>query len=232
MFNISIKTNKMNKTNNEKIREEEEINSDLTMIQEEGQIKKITFVSALSFFLEIVKTVIICLAIILPVRYFLIQPFMVDGASMQPNFHDKDYLIINEISYRFQEPKRGEVIVFKNPDNVKQYYIKRVIAIPGETIKFQDGEVYIKQIGKNNFLKINENEYLPEDLKTDALETEIKLNSDEYFVMGDNRRNSRDSRVFGPLQRNLIIGRVLLRGFPFNNISLFNFDNYNFFQYE
>lgn len=185
--------------------------------------------SYLSIFLEIVKTVIISLAIILPIRYFLIQPFMVEGASMQPNFHDRDYLIVNEILYRFKEPERGEVIVFKNPENIKQYFIKRVMATPGESIKIEDGSIYIKKDDNDVYNKVNEEEYLPKDLKTYGNSSEITLASDEYFVMGDNRGNSRDSRFFGPLKRNLIVGRVWFRGFPFDQISVFNFDKYNFF---
>lgn len=185
--------------------------------------------SYFSVFLELVKTIIISLAIILPIRYFLIQPFMVEGASMQPNFHDRDYLIVNEILYRFKEPERGEVIVFKNPENIKQYFIKRVMATPGESIKIEDGSIYIKKLTDDIYSKVNEEEYLPKDLKTYGNSSEITLASDEYFVMGDNRGNSRDSRFFGPLKRNLIVGRVWLRGFPFDQISVFNFDNYNFF---
>ncbi len=184
----------------------------------------------LNVFLEIVKTVIISLAIILPIRYFLIQPFMVEGASMQPNFHDRDYLIVNEILYRFKEPQRGEVIVFKNPENIKQYFIKRVIALPGESIRIEDGSIYIKKVGDDVFNKINEKEYLSKDLKTYGNSSETTLLEDEYFVMGDNRGNSRDSRFFGPLKRDLVVGRVWVRGFPFNQISLFNFDKYNFFE--
>lgn len=192
-------------------------------------VNKWSWRSYLSLFLELVKTIIVSLAIILPIRYFLIQPFMVEGASMQPNFHDRDYLIVNEILYRFKEPERGEVIVFKNPENIKQYFIKRVLATPGESIKIEDGSIYIKKSGDDIYNKVNEEEYLPRDLKTYGNSSEITLSSDEYFVMGDNRGNSRDSRFFGPLKRNLIVGRVWLRGFPFDQISVFNFDNYNFF---
>jgi len=183
---------------------------------------------AISFILEIVKTVIISLAIILPIRYFIIQPFMVEGASMQPNFHNRDYLIVNEISYRFIEPKRGEVIVLKNPDNPKQFFIKRIIGLPGESLKIEDGDIYIKNVGASDFVKINEFDYLPNKQKTFGSLDAINLENDEYFVMGDNRGNSKDSRIFGPLKRDLIIGRVLFRGYPFDSISIFNFDNYNF----
>jgi signal peptidase I len=181
-----------------------------------------------SFILEIVKTIIISLAIILPIRYFLIQPFLVDGASMQPNFHNRDYLIVNEISYRFTEPKRGEVIVLKNPDNTKQFFIKRIIALPGEFIKIENGNVYIKEVNASEFKIINEKDYLPADLKTFGSPDPIQLKSDEYFVMGDNRGNSRDGRVFGPLKRSLIVGKILFRGFPFKDVRVFDFDNYNF----
>lgn len=188
-----------------------------------------SFNGFLSNVLEVIKTVIICLAIILPIRYFLFQPFLVDGASMQPNFHNRDYLIVNEISYRFNNPKRGEVIVFKNPDNLKQYYIKRVIATPGESIKFEDGNVYIKKVGSNDFEKLSETDYLPADFKTIAGDSELTLGQDEYFVMGDNRSNSRDSRVFGPLKRELITGRVWLRGLPVGQATIFDFEDYKFF---
>ena len=127
---------------------------------------------------EVVKVVLISLAIILPVRMFLIQPFYVEGASMEPSFYDKEYLIINEITYRFNEPQRGEVIVFKYPKNPRQYYIKRIIGLPGETIEIRDGQVYI-----NN--EILGEEYI-ELLSSDNRRT-VVLGDNEYFVLGDNR---------------------------------------------
>lgn len=216
MFNMNKNINKISE------------NKEEDSLLAEDPIKTNNWASVASFVLEIFKTIIISLAIILPIRYFIIQPFMVEGASMQPNFHNKDYLIVNEISYRFTEPERGEVIVLKNPDNPKQFFIKRIVALPGETIKIENGNVYIKKVGADNFAQINETNYLPEDLKTFGSADPIQLKSDQYFVMGDNRGNSRDSRVFGPLKRNLIIGKVLFRGYPFDNISVFDFDNYNF----
>ena len=92
---------------------------------------------------EIAKVVLISLAIILPIRMYLVQPFYVEGASMEPNFFQNEYLIINEISYRFEEPVRGEVIIFKNPKDTKTYFIKRVIGLPGETVEVQSGKVFI-----------------------------------------------------------------------------------------
>ncbi len=190
--------------------------------------KKNFWKSFFSFTLEILKTVIISLAIILPIRYFIIQPFMVDGASMQPNFHDKEYLVINEISYRFNEPDRGEVVVFKNPTNTKQYYIKRIIGLPGETIKIENSKVYIKGINKNDFIQINESDYLPENTKTFGNIKGLKLKDDEFFVLGDNRKNSKDSRNLGPIKRELITGRVWIRGFPFKEATIFNFSEYDY----
>lgn len=169
------------------------------------------------FIFEIVKVVLISLAIILPVRMFLVQPFYVEGASMEPNFYDKEYLIIDELSYRFHEPARGEVVVFRNPDNNKQYYIKRVIALPGETVEIASGKVSI------NGKELNET-YI-DDLSSQSF-AQLTLGPDEYFVLGDNRSVSRDSRVFHALPKKLIIGRVWFRGWPVDRISTFNLPEY------
>ena len=98
-----------------------------------------------SFILEVVKLVVLALAIVIPIRYFLFQPFFVKGQSMEPNFENGDYLIIDELSYRFRVPERGEVIVFKYPNDPSQRYIKRVIGLPGETIEIKEGKVIIHQ---------------------------------------------------------------------------------------
>jgi len=167
---------------------------------------------------EVVKVVLISLAIILPVRMFLIQPFYVEGASMEPSFYNREYLIVNEIVYRFNKPQRGEVIVFKYPKNPSTYYIKRILALPGETIEIISGKVYV-----NN--KILEEEYI-KLFSTDNTE-EIILAESEYFVLGDNRNNSYDSRRFGPLKEKYIIGKVWFRGWPLDRVSTFNLPEYN-----
>src|SRR3989339_2004483 len=95
------------------------------------------------FVLEVVQIVIISAAIIIPIRYFLIQPFYVKGASMEPNFYDHEYLIIDEISYRFHEPQRGDIVVFRYPDDPSQFFIKRLIGLPSEIIKINDGKITI-----------------------------------------------------------------------------------------
>lgn len=166
---------------------------------------------------EVVKVVLISLAIILPIRLFLVQPFYVEGASMEPNFYDKEYLIIDEISYRFNEPQRGEVVIFKNPKNTKVYFIKRIIGLPGETVEIVDGKVKI------NGQEINE-PYI-EYVSTQSHEA-VTLANDEYYLMGDNRANSYDSRTIGPVNEKYMIGRVWFRGWPMNRINTFNVPEY------
>jgi signal peptidase I len=171
---------------------------------------------------EIVKVVCISLAIILPVRYYLIQPFYVKGASMVPNFHDQEYLIVDEISYRFKAPERGQVIVFRYPRNPQEYFIKRIIALPGEEVQIKDGKVLIFNTLNPDGLVLNE-KYLPTDLFTEDNNGEkIKVEANEYFVLGDNRSNSKDSRSFGPVDKSFVIGKILFRGWPIKEITVFN----------
>lgn len=171
------------------------------------------------FVFDIAKMVIISLAIIVPVRYFLVQPFYVKGASMEPNFHENEYLMVDEISYRFNPPQRGEVVVFRYPKDPQEYYIKRLIGLPGETIAIKDGSIYITdQSGLTSKL---EESYLPTEITTVALSEEpTQLADDEYYVLGDNRNGSKDSRSFGAVKKSFITGRVFLRGWPINEFGL------------
>jgi len=165
-----------------------------------------------SFVWEILKITFFALAIVLPIRYFLFQPFFVKGESMAPSFENGDYLIVDEISYRFRNPKRGEVIVFKYPSDPSQCFIKRIIGLPGETVEIKNGKVRIYKNGKVQVL--NESSYLNSGVFTQG-NLRISLRKDEYFVMGDNRAFSYDSRRFGVVPRKDIIGRVVLRVLPF-----------------
>lgn len=171
------------------------------------------------FFIELLKVVIIALVIILPVRYYFIKPFYVKGASMEPNFYDHEYLVIDEISYRFKEPLRGEIIVFRYPRDPKQFFIKRIIGLPGETVQITDGHVYVNG-------EMLEELYLETGTTTKG-EIVLTLQPDEYFVMGDNRDFSLDSRSFGPLTREFVVGRTWIRGWPFNKIKTFQAPEYN-----
>ena len=166
----------------------------------------------LSFLWEISKIIIIALLIVVPIRYFLFQPFIVRGASMEPSFHSGDYLIIDEISYRFRQPQRGEVIVFKYPHAPSQRYIKRIVGLPGEIIEIKEGQIFISQDGKE-FQPLNELAYLYDSPLTSG-NLDITLNESEYFVLGDNRLFSSDSRHWGAVAENYIVGRALFRAWP------------------
>ena len=168
--------------------------------------------SALLFFWEISKIVIIALLIVVPIRYFVFQPFFVRGQSMEPNFYNSDYLIIDEISYYFTEPARGEVVVFKYPNDPSQRYIKRIVGLPGETVEIQNNEIIIS--AENQRYVLNETNYLSSFSATPG-SIRISLSDEEYFVLGDNRSFSSDSRRWGAVSREEIIGRVLLRMWPF-----------------
>jgi len=157
---------------------------------------------------ELVKIAAVALIIVIPIREFVFQPFIVRGASMEPNYHDFDYLIIDELTYRFESPVRGDVIVFNSPMTPSQRFIKRVIGLPSETIKIQKGEILITTADNKN-IDLNE-PYLPGGLFTSD-SNQVTLKSDEYFVLGDNRPYSYDSRYFGPIKRNTIIGKVALK---------------------
>ncbi len=170
---------------------------------------------------ELAKVTVISLAIIIPVRYYLIQPFYVKGASMEPNFHDHEYLIIDELSYRFRDPQRGEVVVFRYPRNPQEYFIKRIIGLPGEEIQIRDGQVVIYNEQNQNGVFINE-AFLEEGTFTySANQDRISLAVDEYYVLGDNRSASLDSRSFGSLKKQFITGRVFFRGWPFDRVQVF-----------
>lgn len=173
---------------------------------------------------DLTKVVCISLAIIIPIRYFLIQPFCVKGASMEPSFYDDEYLIINEIIYRFSEPQRGDIIVFKYPKDPQQFFIKRVIGLPGETVEITDGFIFIYKTDGTKML-LQEYEYLPAEVRTQG-QSKWKLGDNEYYVLGDNRDHSMDSRMFGPVGREFITGKVWLRGWPLNRLTVFKEVNY------
>lgn len=169
--------------------------------------KKDTWWDALRF-------AVILLAIIIPFRLFVAQPFIVHGQSMDDTFHQNDYLIVDELSYLFRNPERGEVVIFKNPLNNSQYFIKRIIGLPGETVNIVNGKVTIIQPGKGRFTL--EEPYLGSDNQKDAYR---KLDTGEYFVMGDNREVSWDSRYWGALKQEKIRGRAFVRLFPFTKVD-------------
>ena len=194
------------------------------------------YVGVLSFITEIIKIILLAFIIIVPIRVFLFQPFFVQGASMEPTFENEQYLIINEFGYKkttigtkdiklfsvnpFREIERQKVLVFRYPKNPKQYFIKRAIGLPGEKIEIKNGVVKIFNAESPDGFVLDEGDYLSKDVKTTG-DIAITLKDNEYFMMGDNRMFSSDSRYWGPVADDFIIGEVLLRAWPLNEIDLF-----------
>ncbi|MDP3697927.1 MAG: signal peptidase I [Candidatus Taylorbacteria bacterium] len=170
-----------------------------------------------AFVWETIKIIVISLAIIVPIRYYLVQPFFVKGASMEENFHDGDYLLIDEISYRFNEPRRGDIIVFRYPENPSQFFIKRIIGLPGETIEIKNEKVVIYNGDFPKGLTLEEN-YLSSGQET-AGNSFVKLDADDYYVLGDNRFQSSDSRRWGVLEKKFITGKAFIRLWPVTKIT-------------
>jgi len=162
------------------------------------------------FWNELLKLVLLAILVVVPFRLYIAQPFIVDGPSMFPTFDNGHYLIIDEISYRLREPARGEVIVFKYPRDPDKYFIKRIIGLPGETVMINNGQVTI--INEENTEGFALAESYVKHPKNDSFR--VVLSESEYFVMGDNRASSSDSRVWGPLPRGNIVGRPVIRFLP------------------
>lgn len=174
----------------------------------------------LQFFWELIKVLIMAVVIIVPVRYFLVQPFFVRGASMEPGFEDGEYLIIDQLSYRWRAPQRGEVVVFHYPNNPRQYFIKRLIGLPGERVQIADGQVTIINSTYPAGVILDESSYLASAVRTGG-RANVQLTNNEYFVLGDNRAASSDSRSWGPLPTRSIVGRAWIRAWPLSRLALF-----------
>ncbi|HOX30014.1 MAG TPA: signal peptidase I [Candidatus Paceibacterota bacterium] len=175
-----------------------------------------TVTSTLVFFIEVAKIVILAFAIVVPIRYYLFQPFVIQGSSMEPNFHQADYLIVDEFSYRLRAPERGEVIVFKYPLDPSKRFIKRIIGLPGETVETEGGKVIVYS-NERKFV-LDESAYLSADLKVPDM-SPITLKDGQYFVLGDNRSYSYDSQDWGELAASDIIGKVAFRLWPINTVQ-------------
>ena len=164
---------------------------------------------------ETIEVGVIAVAAVLIIRNFLVQPFLVSGASMEPNFSSGDYLLIDELSYRFRSPERGEVLVFRYPGNPNTFYIKRVIGLPGERLVFKGGKITVFNADHTQGFALDEN-YLPSNGETSG--GDVTLQSGQYFMLGDNRNFSFDSRSWGALSSDKIVGVVRLRLWPFNKV--------------
>lgn len=175
------------------------------------------------FWTEIIKFTFITIIIVVPFRLFVAQPFIVTGASMDPTFADGEYLIVDQVSKRFEAPERESVIIFKYPKDKTKYFIKRVIGLPGETVEMSNGTITIKNAQSPKGIVLNE-PYISEKNKLSD-NANITLGEGEYFVLGDNRLNSLDSRSWGPVPEDLIVGRPFMRLLPASNFALFPGDH-------
>ncbi len=202
-------------------------------VQEHGEQE---YLSVSDLLLEMARVLFLAAIIIIPVRSFLLQPFFVEGSSMEPNFEDGQYLVINEFGYKqtivgsesgvgfsihpFREIGRQSIAVFRYPKNPSQFFIKRVIGLPGESIEIRNSKVIIYNAEHPEGFVLDENAYLAKDVVTSDM-PKLVLKSDEYFMMGDNRENSYDSRAIGPINKSLIIGKVLMRAWPFSRFDIY-----------
>lgn len=182
-------------------------------------------------FWELVRFAIIALVIVIPIRIFIAEPFVVSGSSMIPTFNDGDYLIVDQLSYELGKPKRNDIAIFKYPLDPKnnperslmsrffdpgKYFIKRIIGLPNETVDIKSGVVTITNEENKNGFTLSE-PYVKNNSNDNK---HFELGSDEYFVMGDNRSGSSDSRYWGPVKKEFLTGKAFLRLLPINKIGL------------
>lgn len=169
---------------------------------------------------EILQVIIISLIVVIPFRMYIAQPFLVSGPSMDDTFHDGQYLIVDELTYHNRDPKRGEVVIFKYPLDQKKYFIKRIIGLPGETIEIKNNQVIISNQIEQISVTLAEPYVRTDKLSAPRSNHPITLGPDQYYVLGDNRQVSSDSRIWGAVHRDLITGRPFLRLYPFYEIDL------------
>ena len=173
---------------------------------------------------EALRTIVLVLFFAFIIRAVIFQPFVVEGSSMVPTFHDHDYLIVNKFLYYFESPKRGDVIVFRAPTARNTDYIKRVIGLPGDLVRIDNGQLFINGT-KVEEAYVNQDSMANRSVQPTSLER--FLNQNEYWVMGDNRNNSSDSRAWGPLQHSAIIGKATITVFPIADFGLVKTPSYS-----
>ena len=184
------------------------------------------FRSGINFVFDFLETIVVALSVFVVIYLFIVQPHEVKGSSMEPTFQNNEYIITDKISYRFGKPNRGDVVIFKAPVNPDVDYIKRIIGLPGETVMVQSGRIYIDGKMLNEPYLEDLTPIFPGGFIKEGVVVSIPEN--HYFVMGDNRPHSSDSREFGPIEKKLIIGRAVFRYWPINNLGLIPGANYRF----
>lgn len=165
-----------------------------------------------NFFMDFLETIVVALSIFVIIYLFLVQPHEVKGGSMEPTFHNNEYILTDKISFRFQTPRRGDVVIFKAPRNPELDYIKRIIGLPGEQVRIEKGHIYINDTLLTEPYIDSPSIIFPGGYMQEGVA--LTIPQEEYFVMGDNRQHSSDSREFGPVKRNTIIGRAFIRYWP------------------
>ena len=183
--------------------------------------------SVLEFVVELVRVTVICAVIIISVRWFLFQPFYVNGSSMEPNFYDGEYLIIYQLPYRFPnqfdrftEENRGQTLIFRPPNALDQFYIKRLIGLPGEEVEIKEGKVIVYNDHFPDGFQLEEH-YIPFGMQTlTDSHDRVRIGQDEIFVLGDNRTRSLDSRRIGAVPIKNVVGRPVIRGWPITRVGV------------
>jgi len=178
--------------------------------------KKVKKESGWQTFWELARFAIIAMAIVIPIRIFIAQPFIVSGSSMVPTFENRQYLIVDEISYRLSEPERDDVVIFKYPKDTKKFFIKRIIGLPNEIVDIKGNEVIITNKKHPDGFTLDQS-YVKNNANNNI---HFELKDKEYFVMGDNRTASSDSRYWGAVPEKLLVGKAFLRLLPINKISI------------
>lgn len=184
------------------------------------------FKSGVNFVFDFLETIVVALSVFVVIYLFIVQPHEVKGSSMEPTFQNNEYIITDKISYRFGKPNRGDVVIFKAPVNPDVDYIKRIIGLPGETVMVQSGRIYIDGKMLNEPYLEDLTPVFPGGFIKEGVA--VSVPEDLYFVMGDNRPHSSDSREFGPIEKKLIIGKAVFRYWPVNNLGLIPGTNYRF----
>ncbi len=169
-----------------------------------------------NFFIEIIKFALLAAIIVIPFRMFIAEPYIVQGASMSPTFETGNYLIINKFGHKLSNLERGDIVVFRYPNDPKRFFIKRIIGLPGETLRINNRIVSVADSPDGDFIELEE-PYIKNTLQNNV---ETDLAEDEYFVMGDNRGNSSDSRSWGPLNKTFIKGEPVVQLLPIRSIGI------------
>jgi signal peptidase I len=170
-------------------------------------------------FRRVLTYILLAFIVILPVRVFVAQPFLVSGGSMTPTFSSGDYLVVDELSYRFHPSERGDIIIFRYPLDPDQVFIKRIIALPGERVQVKQGHVYVFNAEHPDGMQLTE-PYIQNQSETLGSPSPVTLGTGEYFVLGDNRTGSSDSRTWGILPEDDIVGRAFVTVFPLSRAAI------------